>query len=85
MFSETALAAEKRETLRCPRVQFGVDEHDPIHHKLRQTSAHKNAEDQAVGRIEEFAVIILLVRPWSNRSICCVGPPYHCTIYSRNA
>lgn len=45
MFSETALAAEKRETLRCPRVQFGVDEHDPVHHKLRQTSAQKDAED----------------------------------------
>jgi hypothetical protein len=39
------LAAEKRETLRRPRAHFGVDEHDPIHHKLRPTAAYKNAED----------------------------------------
>jgi hypothetical protein len=39
------LAAEKRKTLRRPRAQFGVNEHDPIHHKLRPISTYKNAED----------------------------------------
>jgi hypothetical protein len=63
MLIETTMASEERKTLRCPSVQFGVDEYDPIHRVAGLTSAEKFAKDQGAGWIVRSMEVIQWVKP----------------------
>jgi hypothetical protein len=63
MLIETTMATEERKTLRCPSVQFGVDEYDPIHRVAAFNSAEKCANDQGAGWIVKSVEVGQWLKP----------------------